>query len=111
MALFLIDISWQRRQPDPDRENTGTKTYAEYARSLTRATTQACKKFRRHYGMHLAITQTAEKPDPAAIYQETIQVRDCGSGHDFGVCPICKKGHGHVLMERGIYSAALSTHP
>lgn len=62
MSLYLIDITWTRRQPEPDRENTGTKTYAEYARTLTRAVSQASTKFRRHYGMHLAISKTAEKP-------------------------------------------------
>jgi hypothetical protein len=53
------------------------------------------------------INKAIEKQDPAGIYQETFQVRNCGSGHNYGVCPICKQGHGHVLMERGIYSAAL----
>jgi hypothetical protein len=69
MALFLIDISWKRRKAQDGDDQTGTKTYAEYARTLTRATTQASKKFRRHYGMHLAITKTAEKPDPAGIFK------------------------------------------
>jgi hypothetical protein len=74
MALFIIDISWQRRNPQDGDEQTGTKTYAEYARPLTRATTQASKKFRRHYGMHLAIQKVAEKQDPAGIFTSSTHV-------------------------------------
>jgi len=22
---------------------------------------------------------------------------DCGSGHDFGICPACKRGHGFSI--------------
>jgi hypothetical protein len=66
--LFLIDIHWTRRTPDPERKNTGHTTYAEFAKTLTRATSQATKKFRRHYGLHLQIERTAEKQDPAKIF-------------------------------------------
>jgi len=69
MSLYLIDISWQRRHPDPELPLTGTQTFAEFARTITRARSQASAKFRRHYGMHLAITKTAHKPAPAAISQ------------------------------------------
>jgi hypothetical protein len=26
---------------------------------------------------------------------------DCGSGYDYGICPVCKRGHGHVLIRNG----------
>ena len=32
---------------------------------------------------------------------------DCGSGQHYGICTKCKRGHGTVLMERGIFSPAL----
>ena len=66
--LYLIQIHWTRRQPEPDRSDTGTTTYAEFARTLTTAKRQATAKFRRHYGSHLAIQSTTEKQDPAGLY-------------------------------------------
>ena len=65
--LFIIDVHWTRRTPDPERENAGTTTYAEFAHTATRATSQATRKFRRHYGLHLQITRTAEKQPPPPI--------------------------------------------
>jgi len=33
---------------------------------------------------------------------------DCGSGYDFGICPKCGKGHGHVLIANGKPSALVT---
>jgi hypothetical protein len=66
--LFLIDIQWHRRKAESDRAKSGKATYAENARSLAAAKNKAVRKFNRHFGMHLAIDQVAEKPDPAGIF-------------------------------------------
>jgi len=66
--LYLIQVHWQRRTPEPGRPDKGTTTYAEFARSLGAAKRKAAGKFRRHYGMHLSTTSTTEKPDPAGIH-------------------------------------------
>lgn len=34
---------------------------------------------------------------------------DCGSGHDYGICPVCKQGHGHVLIRNGRTTSSLKT--
>jgi hypothetical protein len=65
--LFLIEIHWTRRAPDPDQPSTGSTTYAEYASTVTRATSQAARKFQRHYHVHRAITHTCEKQKCAAL--------------------------------------------
>lgn len=68
--LFIIDIAWTRRAPEPGRPDNGTTTYSEYARTLTTAKRRAAAKFRRHYGAHLAIRSATEKQDPAGIFTD-----------------------------------------
>jgi hypothetical protein len=29
---------------------------------------------------------------------------DCGSGHDYGICPACGKGHGYTLFSAASFS-------
>lgn len=53
--LFIIVIHWTRRTPDPERDAHGRITYAQFAKTLTRAKTNASRKFRLHYGKHLSI--------------------------------------------------------
>lgn len=109
--LYIINIHWTRRIPQEGRPDQGRSTYAEYAKSLTAAKRKASAKFRLHYGMHLAIESAEEFEDPAGIFKPqpaaapSIPVRDCGSGHRFGVCPKCRQPHGHIIMERGLQSA------
>jgi hypothetical protein len=66
--LFLIDIHWKRRSPLAGKPDHGTATYAEQARYLNAAKSKAIRKFNHHFGMHLSITQTVEKADPAGIF-------------------------------------------
>jgi hypothetical protein len=106
--LYLIDITWHRRTPETGRPQTGIETVPIAGRSLADAKSKAFKKFNLHYGMHLAIQQVSEKQDPAAIHTTPFKRIDCGSGHDFGICPKCHKGHGIVLMERGKLSPAFA---
>ena len=101
MALFIIDIQWDRRRPEAGSDNTGTTIQVEYARNLKRATNQACGKFRRHYGAHRAITGTSQRTDLAIPKPSPLYV-DCGSGQDYGICRKCDKGHGHVLIRDGV---------
>ena len=103
--LYLIDITWTRRAPQPGEAPTGTTTQAEFARSLQAAKNKASKKFRQHYGAHRRIETVTEQADPAGIYQDRI---DCGSGQDYGICRICGKGHGIAIMQDGIASASLA---
>ncbi len=67
--LYLIDIVWIRRTPEADRPDSGTTTYAEFARTLTGAKRKASAKCRRHYGMHLTLINAREQQDPAGLYQ------------------------------------------
>lgn len=66
--LFIINVHWKRRSPEPGRPNKGHSTYAEYGRTLLAAKRKAATKFRRHYGLHLAIERTEEFNDPAGIF-------------------------------------------
>ena len=66
--LYLIDITWQRRTPHPDKPATGRTTLAISARYPKRAITDAKKQFRCIYGTNLAITAATEKADPAGIF-------------------------------------------
>lgn len=67
--LFLIDIHWQRRSPEPEREDSGISTYAMAGRSFAAAKSKAIRKFNRHFGLHLSISKTVEKADPAGVFQ------------------------------------------
>lgn len=67
--LYLIEIDWKARASESGKPAQGTTVQAEFARSLNAAITKAKTKFRRHYGMHRAITSASEKQDPAGIYQ------------------------------------------
>lgn len=97
MPLYLVNILWSRRVPQEGRPSKGVHTIAKGGSCLTRAITDAKAQFRRHYGINLAIDHAVEKPDPAGIYERV----DCGSGHHYGICPYCGKGHGQVLMRDG----------
>jgi hypothetical protein len=77
--LYLIDIVWIRRSSEPDRPDSGTTTYAEFARTLTGAKRKAAAKFRRHYGMHLILLNAREQPDPAGLYQGSAGVSPASS--------------------------------
>lgn len=66
--LFVINVYWTRRTPQDGRPNKGHTTYAEYARSLNGAKRKGSTKFRKHYGMHLAVDRTEEFNDPAGIF-------------------------------------------
>lgn len=63
--MFLIRVHWTRRVRDPEQDDEGTTTYAEFAPTATAATTKAVKKFNRHYGLHRAITSTTQETEPA----------------------------------------------
>jgi hypothetical protein len=105
--LYLINIHWQRRTAEQGRAQTGTVRYTINARSLGAAKTKASRMFNRHMGTLLAITELQEFQDPAGLFEGSACVppasyfRDCGSGHHYGVCPQCGKGHGQVLLENG----------
>lgn len=43
------------------------------------------------------ITGTFPEPPPGADRRI-----DCGSGHDYGICPDCKQGHGHAVMRQSV---------
>jgi hypothetical protein len=105
--LYLIDITWNRRTPETDRPKTGVETVAMAGRSFTVAKGKAVRKFNLHFGMHLAIQKVTEKQDPAQIHQDGYKRIDCGSGQHFGICRKCGKGHGTVLMERGVFSKGI----
>jgi hypothetical protein len=69
--LFLIEIHWQRRTPEPERTNTGRTTYAEFSKTLTSAKTNATRKFRLHYGNHLAIEKVeGHSAEPRSGHQD-----------------------------------------
>lgn len=68
MPLYIIDIHWQRRAPEEGRAQTGFSTYAMAGRSFSVAKGKAVRKFNRHFGMHLSISKTTEKQDPAGIF-------------------------------------------
>lgn len=42
-----------------------------------------------------------QSPSPAGTRH------DCGSGHDYGICPHCGKGHGYNLMRGGVFAESL----
>lgn len=65
--LYLIEITWQRRDPQPEETNVGTTVQAEFARSLNRAISKAKIKFLRHSGMHRSITGVSEKPQTTSV--------------------------------------------
>lgn len=67
--LYLIDIAWERLQPDPERPAAGRSTYPTAASNLTAARRKARNKFNRKFGNHLRITAVTEKQDPAGIFQ------------------------------------------
>jgi hypothetical protein len=105
VMLYLIDIKWKRRAPQPGEEPTGTTTQAEFARSSRAAINKAGRKFRQHYGAHRLIQSVSEQAEPATTQHERI---DCGSGQDYGICQICGKGHGIAIMQDGLASASLA---
>jgi len=36
--------------------------------------------------------------------------RDCGADHPYGICPVCGKGHGHILYQDGKPSSLITDH-
>lgn len=67
--LYIINVHWTRRAPEDGRPDKGHSTFAEFARTLNGAKRKAAAKFRRHYGLHLAIARTEEFQDPAGIFK------------------------------------------
>ena len=71
-------------------------------------------KFMRKHGTHCEITATEEFADPAGLFKSTaetpagFELRDCGSGQSYGICKVCGKGHGAVLMSGGTPSPAFA---
>jgi hypothetical protein len=65
--LYLIDITWQRRTPHPDKPATGRSTLAVSARYPKRAIADAQAQFRKKYGNNLAITAATERQDLARL--------------------------------------------
>ena len=100
MKLFIIEIHWSRRRPMPGMPASGVTTARVRSSSLTKAIQSATSHFKRQHGVIHQIDRAAEKQDPAGIYAESAR-RDCGSGQDYGICPACGKGHGHVVMSSG----------
>ena len=105
MALYLIDIHWQRRTPEAERPQSGIAQYAESGRSFNTAKGKAIRKFNRHIGLHLRIEKTVEHSEPAKISVEKYDRVDCGSPHPYGICPVCGKGHGTVLVRNGVHAS------
>lgn len=54
------------------------------------------------YEVLMRCKDPAAKTFLAAIKRRHATRVDCGSGHDYGICPKCKEGHGHVVMRDGI---------
>jgi len=68
MALFLIDIHWQRRSAQDGQPITGCDTSATAGHSLAEASRKAVRKFNRHFGMHRKVMRATEKQDPAGLF-------------------------------------------
>jgi len=37
--------------------------------------------------------------DLPAVPDKPVRI-DCGSGRDYGICPVCRRGHGYIVFHK-----------